>query len=111
MGVGVEERGRFLGWILPAGLENFYFANFGGNVILFLLFKVEENESGGVGRRKIYANWGRGSAVFCATAFWPLIPGPRPEAPGELAAVIGGSPRPAIDKKKKKRRSGFPAAF
>lgn len=69
LGVGVEERGRFLEWILRAGLENFYFANFGGNVILFLLLKkIEENELGGVGRRKIYANSGRGSAVFCATA-------------------------------------------
>ena len=41
-------------------------------------------------------NSDRGSAVFCAS-LWPLIPGPRPAAPRELAAVIGGSPAPAID--------------
>lgn len=33
MGEGVGKEGFFLGEILDAGLENFYFADFGGNVI------------------------------------------------------------------------------
>lgn len=53
--------------------------------------------AGSVRRRKIYTNSDRVPAVFCASSLWPLIRGPRPAAPRELAAVIGGSPAPAID--------------
>lgn len=50
-----------------------------------------------MGSLEIYAKSGRGSGVFCANSLWPLIPGPRPAAPGEPAAVIGGSPGRTID--------------
>lgn len=67
---------------MHAGLENFYFDNFEGNVILFFIFNnVEENKLR-VERYKIYANSGRGSAVFCAFSLWPLIPGPGRWLPG-----------------------------
>lgn len=95
-----RKRDRFSGWILGAGLENFYFANFGGNVILFLqLKKIKRGKwAGGAGRREVQAQPARGSAVFRAPAFWPLIPGPRPaRLPDSRAVVIGGSLRPAID--------------
>lgn len=49
-------------------------------------FKVRSRQTG-VGVRR----------VFVPPLLWPLIPGPRPAAPGELAEVIGGSPGPAID--------------
>lgn len=44
-----RKRDRFSGWILGAGLENFYFANFGGNVILFLQLKKNKKRKMGRG--------------------------------------------------------------